>query len=399
MNKLFDPKIKDRLKNYYKNSLSLVQKKTKKKPKKNSKTKGYFTTLKNIGGTSLSIKEQTFFVKRLSFLIKAGIPMIDSLLMLKEQTKSRGQIRLLDSIIKDVSNGQYLSTSLNKYKNIFGEFSINIISFGESTGLLSENLEYLAEELKKKQALKKKLVGAFIYPAVVTVATFGITGFLMVYLFPKIMPVFKSLRIELPLSTRIVIYLSNLIREDWIWLLLGAIAFLAIFVFAVKKSKAFRYFFHKSLFKIPFFGNVVKNYNLANSTRTLGLLLKSGITVSEALLILEKTTSNLAYKSEFYNLSKTINRGEKISKYIKERPSMFPEVIPQIVSVGERSGNLSNSLIYLSEMYENEVNDFTKNIGTIIEPIMMIIMGVLVGFIAISIITPIYSITQNLHGR
>jgi type II secretory pathway component PulF len=401
MNELFEQKIKVPLKNLYSKGLSFAKdkSKSKKKSEKNSINKDYFESFKNIGTNSLSVKEQTFFIKRLSFLIKAGIPIIDSLLMLKEQTKSKAQIKLLDSIIKDVSNGQYLSTSLAKHKKIFGEFSINIISFGESTGLLSENLEYLAEELKKKQALKKKVVGAFVYPAVVTVATFGITGFLMVYLFPKIMPVFKSLRITLPLSTRIVIYLSDLIRHEWFWILAIILLSFGAFYVAIKKSKKFKFYFDKTIFKVPFFGGVIKNYNLANSTRTLGLLLKSGINVSEALPIVEKTTSNLAYKDEFKNLSKTINRGERISKYLKERPSMFPEVIPQIVSVGERSGNLSNSLIYLSEMYETEVNDFTKNIGTIIEPIMMIIMGVLVGFIAISIITPIYSITQNLHGR
>ena len=348
--------------------------------------------------TSLSIKEQTFFIKRLSFLIKAGIPILDSLHMIKDQTRRRGYVRILDTVIADVSSGQYLSTSLSKYKNMFGDFSINIISFGESTGILSENLEYLAEELKKKQALRKKVIGAFIYPVVVTLATLGITGFLMIYLFPKITPVFASLHMKLPLSTRIVIFLSNFVRNNGLTLIFSIIAFIIASIITLKKSKSFHFYFDKYILKIPAIGKIIKYYNLANSTRTMGLLLKSGITVSESLPITEKTSGNLVYKREFHNLSSTVNRGEKMSVYLSKERNLFPDVLAQIVSVGERSGNLSNSLIYLSELYEAEVDDFTKNLSSLIEPILMIFMGVLVGFIAISIITPIYGITQNLHA-
>ena len=151
--------------------------------------------------------------------------------------------------------------------------------------------------------------------------------------------------------------------------------------------------------KIPIVGQIIQYYNLANSTRTLGLLLKSGINVSDAIPITGKTTSNLVYKHEFKNLGEIINRGERLSNYLKTKKAVFPDVLTQIVSVGERSGNLSNSLIYLSEMYEAEVDDFTKNLTNLIEPILMIFMGIIVGFIAISIITPIYGITQHLQPK
>ena len=362
-----------------------------------SSAKKSIQNFKKNSSARLSIKDQSFFVKRLSFLIKAGIPILDSLVMIREQTKSKGYGNVLDKVIEDVSNGQHLSTSLSKFHNLFGDFSINIISFGESAGILSENLEYLADELKKRQALRKKIVGAFVYPAVVTLATFGITAFLMIYLFPKIMPVFSSLHMKLPLSTRIVIFLSNFIRQDGLYLILGIIIFISAIIFALKKSKNFHFQFDKYILKIPIIGNVIKNYNLANSTRTMGLLLKSGINISEALPIVSKTSKNLVYREEFDGISNIVNRGERMSLYFLKSPDLFPDVLSQIVSVGERSGNLSNSLIYLSELYEAEVDDFTRNIGSIIEPVLMIFMGILVGFIAISIITPIYGITQNLH--
>lgn len=359
----------------------------------------FFTRLNRISIFQLSIKDQTFLIKRLSFLIKAGIPVLESLHMIREQTRSKNQIKMLDVVIENVSNGQSLSISLTKFKKMFGDFAINIISFGESSGMLSENLEYLADELKKRQALRKKIISAFIYPTIVTVATLGITGFLMVYLFPKIMPVFTSIHMDLPLSTRMIIFISNFIRQ-YGFVSIGSLALIIItFGILIKRNRFVHFYFDKYLLKIPIVGKIIQEYNLANSTRTMGLLLQSGITVSEALPITAKTTTNLAYRKEFENLSIVVNRGEKMSNYLKKKRSFFPDVVTQVISVGERSGNLPNSLIYLSEMYETEVEDFTKNISGLIEPILMIFMGILVGFVAISIITPIYGITQHLHTK
>lgn len=325
--------------------------------------------------------------------------MLESLMMIRDQTRHKGYVGILDTVIKDVSNGQYLSKSLSKFRHIFGDFSINIISFGESTGILSDNLVYLAEELKKKSTLRKKVLGAFIYPAVVVFATIGITGFLIIYLFPKIMPVFASLRVELPLSTRIVIFLSNFLITYGLELFVSLAFIIVAFIVAMKKVSTFRYYFDKVIMKAPIIGVVIKNYNLANATRTMGLLLKSGITFSETLEITTKVSGNLVYKKEFKAMAKVVNRGELVSVYLAKNRKLFPDVLTQIISVGERTGNLSNSFLYISKLYESEVDEFTKNISTLIEPALMIVMGIMVGFIAISIITPIYSITQNLSPR
>ncbi|MFZ2716277.1 MAG: type II secretion system F family protein [Minisyncoccia bacterium] len=357
------------------------------------------TVRKSITFGKLSMKDQIFFVKRLSFLIKAGIPILESLNIIREQTKKGFYKKILDSVILDISNGQYLSTSLQKFRKSFGDFSINIISFGESTGILSENLEYLAEELRKKHELRRKIVGAMIYPIVVLLATFGIIAFLMLFLFPKITPIFQSIGADLPISTKIVMSISIFLKK-YGGILLGVILTVSILIsLLIKKSRKFKYFFDELMLKIPIVGGVIRQYNLSNSTRTIGLLLKSGITVSEALPITSKTTGNEVYKKEFGNIAHIVNKGEKISTYLKTKPKYFPPIMNQIVAVGERSGNLSNSLIYLSEIYESEVDDFTKNLSSMIEPFLMIFMGLLVGFIAISIITPIYSITSHLTPK
>lgn len=347
----------------------------------------------------LSIKEQTFFVKRLSFLIKAGIPVRDSLMMIRDQTKKSGYASMLETVIASVSSGQKLSTSLDKFKNMFSDFTINIIGFGEQSGILSENLEYVADELHKRQALRKKIISASVYPLIVTIATIGITAFLIIYLFPKIMPIFRSINLSLPLSTRIVLAVSNFsIRFGLIGLVLIIAASIS-FSLALKKSYKVRLYFDSLLLKLPVVGKIIIDYNLANFARTLGLLLKSGITIGEALQILANTTSNQVYKKEFTELFHAVNRGSKISAYLGKKKQLFPDMATHIVAAGEHSGNLPDSLMYLSDMYETEIDDFTKNLGSIVEPVLMIIMGLLVGFIAISIITPIYGITQHLAPR
>ncbi len=368
---------------------------------KEKNKKSLMESLQTISSTRmrLSVKDQTFFVKRLSFLIKAGIPMRESLVMIREQTRKKTYIRILDTVITNVSNGQNLSTSLSKFKNTFGEFTINIIGFGEQTGILSENLEYIADELKKKQALRKKIISASVYPIIVSIATVGIVAFLMVFLFPKILPVFSSLNYDLPLSTRIVIAMSGFVTNWGLVAFAGLVVLLVAFLITLKKSKTCAFYFDRFILKIPIIGKITIDYNIANFTRTLGLLLKSGVTMGEALPICVRTTPNLVYQKEYHALAAVVNRGAKISTHLSKNREFFPDIVSQIVSVGEHSGNLSNSLMYLSEMYEAEIDDFTKNLSSMVEPILMIIMGILVGFIAIAIITPIYGITQNLTPK
>ena len=345
-----------------------------------------------------SLKEQVFFAKRLSFLITAGVTPIEGLGVLREQATSQSHALVLDHLLKDVTSGQSLAKSFAKFPKVFSDFAVHIINVGESSGTLSQNLEYLAEELKKRQSLRHKVVGACVYPALITLATLGITAFLMLYLFPKIMPIFTSLRAALPLSTRIVMALSVFLQQ-WGLVIIGLLAlFIVGFSIALGRSSALHLVFDRLLLSVPIIGTMIQYYNIANISRTLGLLLKSGARLSEALPIAADTTKNLVFKQECTHLAVSVARGEKISSYLRKKRHRFPDIFSHMVAVGEKSGTLSQTLSYLSEMYENEVEDFTKNLSTLVEPMLMICMGVLVGFVAIAIITPIYSITQSLHG-
>lgn len=344
-----------------------------------------------------SVKEQTLFAKRLSFLVKAGVPILESLQMLRRQTKSKSHGRIFDTVIADVSGGKFLSTSLGKFEHIFGNFAVNIIKVGETSGILSQNLNYLADELKKKQALRRKVIGALVYPIFITIATLGVTIMLTAYIFPKILPIFKSLHVALPLYTRILIFTSGAIRSYGL-LMLGAMIVVGIALWLlIKKVKNAHVLVDRFVLKIPIVGAIALGYNMTNFCRTFGLLLKSGVPVVEALSITADTTPNLVYKKEFHSMARNVMRGEKISKHLEKYPRLFPDILTQMIAIGEATGNLSETLLYISELYENEVEDLTKNMSSSIEPVLMIFMGIIVGFVAISVITPIYAITQNLR--
>ncbi len=353
---------------------------------------------KSLFRSKLSIKEQTFLAKRLSFLIRSGIPVLESLLIIKEQTRNPRTLILLGIATYQVSNGQSLSKSLKKAEYLFGSFAINIIEIGESTGILSSNLSYLADELQKKQMLKRKVISAFIYPIVVCVATLGITSFLVVYLFPKIMPIFLSLHVKIPLTTRIVMKLSHFISNFGIACIFISFGIAVLIAFTIKKLPKFAFFVDQLILRTPIVGPMTKYYTLANSMRTLALLLRSSMSLSEAVVVVKNTTQNYQFRYQYELLIERIIQGGTITSHIALYPDLFPDVMSQIISVGERTGDLENSCMYLAEFFEQEVDAMTKNLSNLVEPVLMIIMGIIVGFIAVSIITPIYSITQNLHA-
>jgi type IV pilus assembly protein PilC len=347
--------------------------------------------------TRLSIKEKTLFAKRLSFLIKAGVPILESLRIMRRQA-SGARSKVLDQVIADVSNGQFLSTSLAKFEDNFDQFAINIIKIGEESGTLDENLTYLADELKKKQNLRSKVLSAMIYPIFIISATLGISGLLIIYIFPKILPVFASLNVHLPITTRILIWAGHFLSMYGIYLVSALIGLLVFLIFLMRNSK-FKLLIHEIILKLPLTGSISQNYHMANFCRTLGLLLKSDVRIVRAFSISAETTSNLVYRRELEKIAQNVTTGEKITTYMEKHPKLFPHVLTELLSIGEATGKLDETLTYLSEMYEAEVEELTKNLSTILEPALMVFMGIIVGFIAVSIITPIYEITQNLTPR
>ncbi len=346
----------------------------------------------------LSLKDQILFIKQLAILIRAGVPIFSALQMLKKQSTSRTMNIIMDQVIKDVENGRYLATTLGKFKKIFGDLTINIIAIGEISGTLSSNLDYLATTLKKKQALRQKVISASIYPTFIVIATLLMTIMLTVFVFPKIIPVFKSVNYQLPWTTKFLIFASEFLGSHGILALLIVMAFI-IFFMLLLKIENFHFWYDKTLFYLPMIRKLIQTYNTTNICRTIGLLLNSGSGIVRAFQITSDTTINLVYKKELNNMADQLSKGEKISTQISRDTKLFPLMVSQMMSVGESTGKLSDTLLYLADIYEDEMDELTKNLSTTVEPMLLIFMGILVGFIAISIITPIYGITQHLTPK
>lgn len=344
----------------------------------------------------LSIREQSLFAKRLSFLANAGVPLLEGLHMLEDQATSSSAKAVIRALAKDIAQGQYLHTSMRKMPRAFSPFSVNIIRIGELTGILASNLAYLSEELRKREQLRKKIIGALVYPAFITISTLGVTALLTAYIFPKIMPIFSSLRIELPLTTLILIAVSSYLREWGIVTVIGLVIFGFIFSLLYNKVIPFRLVMERIILKLPIAGKMVQTYNTANFCRTLGILLKSGASFAEAIVITGDTLDNRTYRNQCMVIAENVKKGEQISKHLHRRKDLFYPLAAHMIAVGEKTGKLSETLLYLSQLYEEDLDDQSKNLSSSIEPILMVFMGLIVGFVAVSVITPIYSITQNL---
>ena len=272
-----------------------------------------------------------------------------------------------------------------------------MVRVGETSGTLSDNFKYLAQELEKKAQLQKKVVGALIYPIVILIATFGITGIMVFVIFPRILPVLRSLNVDLPLATRVFIWFSELVINHSAWLALGLVA-LIIAWFLLLRIPSFRYGVHRTLLRMPLLGPLITDVNVITISRTMNLLLKGGVRIVEALEISGRSLNNLVYQQQIRDIGLAVQRGDRMSKLMIERPALFPATFAEMANVGETTGKLDETLEFLAEFYESELDAATKTLSNVLEPILLLAMGLVVSFVAISIITPIYKISQTL-GR
>ncbi len=350
----------------------------------------------------VSVVEKVLFVKHLGTMIKSGIALSEALDVIAEQTASNRFRRIVEKLSDKVKSGQSLSASLATYPNVFDPFITNIIEIGESSGTLEENLDYLAHALEDRLDLRRNIKTAAFYPSIVLMATFALGLILAYFVLPRISRLFKSMNFQLPLPTKILIFAAEAMDKYGIFIVFGVIGFFILMIF-VLRLKISAPFWHYFLIKAPLISPIVINYNLVIATRTLGVLLKSGVTIDQAIVITVNTTTNFYYRQVLNKSLTQVQKGNKFSDALvdldqSKRKSLFPILVVKMISVGERSGRLDESLLYLADYYQKEVDNQTKNLTTVLEPLLLIFVGLVVGFIAISIIMPIYQVTAQM-GR
>ena len=347
----------------------------------------------------ISFLEKLLFTKHLATMVKAGIPVPEAFATLIEQSKSQALIAVLKGILKQVENGQSLAKAMQKHPKVFDQFYISLIEVGEESGALEENLEFLAKQLAKDYNLRKKIQGAMFYPALVFGATFVMGGFISLFILPKLIDFFSAFDIELPLTTRILLFFANLMKNYGLFVIVGVVAFIFIMSNILRLPKI-KPKWHAIILKAPLFGRLIAYGQLARFCRNLATLLKSGVPVTKSLEVTARTLSNLKFSNDLYKVAQRITEGKNIGEILEQKGyGEFPPLVSKMVHVGEKTGKLEETLAYLGDFYEEEIDDISKNLTAILEPIMLLTIGLVVGFVALAIISPIYELTGSIRGR
>lgn len=343
---------------------------------------------------SLTRIEKISFTRHLSIMIKSGITVNESLQNLSESAKTRSARELINNLSLSIQNGSTLNTALEKYPRIFDDFYRGIVRVGEATGRLDTSLSYLAEELNKDYTLEKKVRGALMYPGLVLASTIGMGGFISLYILPKLVDFFTAFESQLPPATLFLLKTALFMKSYGVWLF-SALAILAVFTAFLVTLPPVKPIYHRFILHLPLFGNLIREREISRFSRNLGILIKSGLPVFEALDITARSQTNLAYKLTIQSLAKNLEKGKNIAVVLRRSAAsfLFPRLVSDMLSVGEKTGSIDESLLYVSQFYQEDIEETARNLTTILEPVLLIIIGLVVGFMALAIISPIYQLT------
>jgi type IV pilus assembly protein PilC len=344
---------------------------------------------------TVPLKEKMVFARNLAVMIASGLTISRAISNLANQTQNKRFRKILLDIFNEIQGGKTLSEGMAKYPAAFNELLVNMIRVGETAGNLDEVLEIVATQMEKEHDLISKVRGALMYPAVIVCVMIGIGVLMLTYILPKLMGVFKDMNVDLPPTTKFIIAVSDFMRANSM-LTLFIFIFLAIFSQFFFKTVAGKVTLSFILTHMPLVKNIVVKTNCARFARIYSSLLKSGVSAVDALSIVSRTLTNYYYTEAIKSGIEKIQKGENLSTIISAYPKIFPILVSQMIEVGEETGRTETVLLKLAEFYEEEVNQITKNMSSIIEPFLMVLIGGAVGFFAIAMLQPMYSMMDSI---
>mgnify|MGYP002638625143 CR=1 FL=1 len=349
----------------------------------------YFTRIPTI--------QKIFFIEHLHTMIKAGLSINEALHVLARQIENKKLKNIIAQVKIDIEKGHKLSESLDKHPKAFPNIYVKMLEAGETAGQLEESLEQIATQMKKNNELLSSIRSAMIYPAVVITAMLAIAIMMVTVVLPKLMVMFDEFDAELPLATRVLIAITDFSSQplNIVIIFLVIILTITFLVFSLKKYPNFKLLIHKINLRLPIFGMVIKKINLARFSLTLSSLLKSSIPIIEAVKITGDTCSNQVYKNFLYQTSEQIQSGTALSETLDKDSNIFPPMVTEMIMVGERTGEVEKLLGELSAFYSDEVDKTMKNFTTIIEPVIILALGLAVAGIAVAVIMPMYTLVQS----
>lgn len=341
----------------------------------------------------VGIKDIVIFSRQFSVMISANVPVVESLITLIDQTDNFSLKNMIAEIATMVEAGALLSDAMERFPRAFSEFFVSIVRSGETSGKLDEVLDYLADEMEKNYDMSSKIKGAMIYPVFIMVALTGVGVVLMVYVIPNITSMMTDSNMNLPISTRIIIWISNFMRDYSVMIILFIIG-VVIAARMYLKTYQGRKLLDTFLLRMPIFGPLFRYIYLMRFTRSLSTLLKGGVTITKSLTIVAGVVGNVVYKEIINNTLQSINDGNPFST-VMENSRDIPKMVPEMIAVGERTGKLDVVLDRVTEFYSREADKMLNNLSALMEPIIMTVMGVGVGIMVAAVLMPMY----NLAGQ
>ena len=347
--------------------------------KEKSQTTGFFT--KRVSQT-----EVVNFIRELATLLSAGIPLLDALKTLERQHKKNFKL-ILQDLSDQISAGESLADAMSQHPLWFDSLSVSIVKVGESTGSLERSLVKLAEFKEKASRLKNRVISAMLYPMIVGTIGLAVCIFLMTFVVPNLLETLQNSKKELPAVTKIVKSISDILVEHWLAIILGVSGGVVAFLAAIRSTRG-KHIFHRVLLKLPVVGTLISKENISRMAVVLSSLLKSGLEFIQAVQITRSTLKNTVFKNALKTYEEAISAGKEVAEPL-ENAGIFPPMVVQMLAVGQQTGEMEKMLDQLAESYDYQVETATKRLTVILEPVMIILLAIMVGFVAFATILPI----------
>lgn len=347
-------------------------------------------------GNRITVKDLGVFTRQFATMINAGLPMVQCLDILSSQLENAQFKKVVATVMSDVEGGTTLAEALGKHPKVYSQLYVNMVEAGEAGGILDKILNRLAVYLEKAEALTRKVKGALMYPAVVCVVAVGATVFMLLFIIPTFARMFSDFGGQLPLPTKIVLMLSNFLRTKW-WLLVGIIVGFVVVSKRFYATDIGRMKLDAFVLKVPVLGQVIRKASIARFTRTLGTLISSGVPILNGLDITARTAGNKVVEKAIFATRESISQGNTIAEPLRQS-GVFPPMVTQMIGVGEQTGALDEMLDKIANFYDDEVDTAVEALTSIIEPVMIVVMGVIVGGMLIAMYLPMFKLVTVISG-
>lgn len=346
-------------------------------------------------GNPVKLQDFVIYLRQFSTLLRAGVTIVDATNILSKQTSSKALRNALEQIEEDLKSGQALSDSAAKHNRIFSSMFVNMIKAGEASGSMEETLDRLAIQYEKQHRTKQKIQSALAYPIAVAIVAIVVVIFLLVSVVPTFVSMFEGFGAQLPAITLFVLNSSIFMQEYWYVVILF---FVAIFVgfYALRKNKQTRYYLDVITLKMPIFGSMIQKAVLARMTRTLSSLFSSAVPILQSLMIVEKIVENEVISEVLAKSRASLENGRSLTEPMKQHWA-FPPLVTQMIAIGEETGSLDEMLGKVADFYEEEVENSTDRLKSLIEPLMIVLLAGIVGTIVIAIIVPMFDIFNHVQ--